>query len=122
MKRKENKLYFKGVVSVYSDQLLQEEYTDDVINDVQTIIERTQNTAYQAVNIAMLRRNWLLGKCIAKEELKNDGRAEYGKEIIARLAIELTKMYGKGFTKSNLYQFVQFYKFFPNIFHAVSGK
>jgi hypothetical protein len=83
MKRKENKLYFKGVVSVYSDQLLQEEYTDDVIKDVQTIIERTQNTAYQAVNIAMLRRNWLLGKRIAKEE---------------------------------------FYKFFPNIFHAVSGK
>jgi len=122
MKRKENKLYFKGVVSVYSDQLLQEEYTDDVIKDVQTIIERTQSTAYQAVNIAMLRRNWLLGKRIAKEELKNDGRAEYGKEIIARLAIELTKMYGKGFTKSNLYQFVQFYKFFPNIFHAVSGK
>ena len=30
--------------------------------------------------------------------------------------------YGKGFTKSNLYQFVQFYKFFPDIFHAVSGK
>ena len=31
-------------------------------------------------------------------------------------------MYGKGFTKSNLYQFVQFYKFFPDIFHAASGK
>ena len=38
------------------------------------------------------------------------------------LAEYLTSEYGKGFTKSNLYQFVQFYKFFQNIFHAVSGK
>lgn len=30
--------------------------------------------------------------------------------------------FGKGFTKSNLYQFTLFYKEFPSIFHTVSGK
>ena len=70
----------------------------------------------------MVQRNWLLGKRIADEELQGENRAEYGKEIIKRLADYLTNLYGKGFTKSNLYQFVQFYKFFPEIFHAVSGK
>ena len=59
---------------------------------------------------------------IADEELLGDNRAGYGKEVIKRLATYLTNLYGKGFTKSNLYQFVQFYKFFPDIFHAVSGK
>ncbi len=53
----------------------------------------------------MVQRNWLLGKRIADEELQGEDRAEYG----------------KGFAKSNLYQLVQFYKFFPEIFHSLRG-
>ena len=96
--------------------------TDNIYEDIQVIIEHTRNYAYQAINTAMLQRNWLLGKRIADEELQGENRAEYGKEIIIRLAKHLTSIYGKGFTKSNLYQFVQFYKLFPNIFHTASGK
>lgn len=96
--------------------------TDDIFKDVQNIVEQTRNYAYQAVNIAMIQRNWLLGKRIADEELQGENRAEYGKEVINRLANHLTNLYGKGFSKSNLYQFVQFYKYFPEIFHSASGK
>ena len=96
--------------------------TTDIFHDVRLIVEQTRKHAYQAVNVAMIQRNWLLGKRIADEELKGENRAEYGKEIVINLAEYLTSEYGKGFTKSNLYQFVQFYKFFPNIFHAVSEK
>lgn len=96
--------------------------TDDIIEDVRDIIERTRDYAFRAVNVAMVQRNWLLGKRIAEEELRGGDRAEYGKVIIRRLADYLTEQYGKGFTKSNLYQFVQFYKLFPDIFHAASGK
>ncbi|MBO5881998.1 MAG: DUF1016 family protein [Alistipes sp.] len=98
------------------------ENTSDIFADVQSIIEQTRKYAYQAINVAMVRRNWLLGKRIADEELQSTDRAEYGKEVIRRLSDYLTRQYGKGFTKSNLYQFVQFYKLFPDIFHAVSGK
>ena len=103
-------------------EILKAGSTGDIFKDAQNIIEQTRNYAYQAVNVAMVQRNWLLGKRIADEELQGENRAEYGKEIIKRLADYLTNLYGKGFTKSNLYQFVQFYKFFPEIFHAVSGK
>lgn len=96
--------------------------TDDIFKDVQNIIEQTRNYAYQAVNVAMVQRNWLLGKRIADEELQGGDRADYGKEVIKRLADYLTKLYGKGFTSSNLYQFVHFYKFFPEIFHTVCVK
>ena len=102
--------------------ILKTSYTDDIFKDARNIIEQTRNYAYQAVNVSMVQRNWLLGKRITDEELQGDNRAEYGKEIIKNLSDYLTKLYGKGFTKSNLYQFVQFYKFFPKIFHAVSGK
>ena len=103
-------------------ELLRIGNTGDISKDAQNIIEQTRNYAYQAVNVAMVQRNWLLGKRIADEELQGENRAAYGKEIIKRLADYLTNLYGKGFTKSNLYQFVQFYKFFPEILHAVSGK
>ena len=70
----------------------------------------------------MVQRNWLLGKRIAEEELQGEDRAIYGKEVVKQLSLHLTNVYGKGFTQSNLYQFVQFYKFFPEIFHTVCVK
>ena len=53
-----------------------------------------------------MQRNWLIGKRIADEELQGENRAEYGKEVIKQLAKHLTNLYGKGFTKTNLYQFL----------------
>ena len=102
--------------------LLQVAYSDNIFKDASLIIEQSRSYAYRAVNVAMIQRNWLLGKRIAIEELKGESRAEYGKEVVVKLADYLTENYGKGFAKTNLYQFVQFYKCFPDIFHAVSGK
>ena len=96
--------------------------TEDILQDMREIIDIARNSAYQAVNITLVRRNWLLGKRIADEEMNGEERAEYGLEVIKKLAKELTDFYGKGFTKTNLYSFYQFYKMFPNIFHPVSGK
>ena len=116
------KFDYSNIIMEPNVRILSINNTDNIYEDVQVIIEHTRNYAYQAINTAMLQRNWLLGKRIADEELQGENRAEYGKEIIIRLAKHLTNIYGKGFTKSNLYQFVQFYKFFPNIFHTASGK
>ena len=103
-------------------EILKDCNTGDIFIDAQNIIEQTRNYAYQAVNVAMVQRNWLLGKRIADEELQGENRAEYGKEIIKKLADHLSNLYGKGFTKSNLYQFVQFFKCYPDIFHSMRGK
>ena len=70
--------------------------------------------------MALVQRNWLLGKRISEEILKGDNRAEYGAEVIVRLA-QLKAAYGDGFTKTNLYNFTEFYMAFPEIFHAASG-
>lgn len=97
-------------------------HTDDILCDVQGIIDASQQRAYQAVNVALVQRNWLVGQRIADETLKGDNRAEYGASVIKSLAKELTKMYGRGYTKTNLYNFYMFYKTFPEIFHSASGK
>lgn len=105
-----------------SISLVQYANTGDILHDMCEIIEVSRRSAYQAVNLALVRRNWLLGRRIAEEELNGGARAEYGFEVIKRLSKELTGEYGKGFTKTNLYNFYLFYKTFPEIFHAASGK
>ena len=42
--------------------------------------------------------------------------------ITKKLSKKLTQKYGKGYTKTNLYNFYRFYKCFPEIFHSSSGK
>lgn len=79
------------------------------------IIDTSQKSVYQAVNVALVYRNWLIGYRIAEETLNGNKRAEYGSEVIKKLSKELTKLYGKGFTKSNLYSFYKFYTMYTNI-------
>ena len=43
---------------------------DDILNDMCGIIVSSQKAAYQAVNIALVQRNQLLGYRIASEELQ----------------------------------------------------
>ena len=96
--------------------------TDDIYKDMCGIIESSREAAYRAVNTALVQRNWLLGYRIVSEELQGEKRAEYGMEVIKKLSKDLTKEYGKGFTKTNLYSFYSFYKMYLEIFQMLSGK
>lgn len=42
-------------------------------------------------------------------------RSEYGLKIIKDISEKLTKLYGKGYDRSNLYHCLKFYKTFPEI-------
>ena len=105
-------------ITLHDAKLLSQE---GLLKDSCVIIEQSQQSAYQAVNETLIKRNWLLGMRIQHEVLKGQ-RAEYGEQVIKKLAADLSKRYGKGFTKTNLYNYVGFYQMWPNIFHALSGK
>ena len=89
--------------------------------DVCQIIEQAQESAYRAVNETLIKRNWLLGRRIQHEVLK-DKRAEYGERVVANLAYMLTERYGEGFIKRNLHYFVDFYLKYPDFFQSLSGE
>lgn len=105
-----------------TQSLITFEKTDDILQDMRGIIDSSRDAAYRAVNVTLIRRNWLIGYRISEEELSGENRAEYGASVIARLSKELSKEYGKGFTKTNLYSFYSFYKTYPQIFQTPSGK
>ena len=96
--------------------------SDNLVADSERIIETAQGNAYQAVNLLLVERNWLLGKRISEEIANGDGRTEYGSEVMKKLARALTAKYGRGFTMTNLYYYFSFYRAFPEIFHSLRGK
>ena len=63
------KVKLKKVLSITKKEVPVATVSVSFLSDVQTIIEASKNRAYAAINIAMLERNWLLGKRIAEEEI-----------------------------------------------------
>lgn len=100
---------------------IQKSSNDSLYQDACLIIDQAQQTAYRAINETLVKRNWLLGLRIQHEILKEQ-RAEYGKQVIQGLSIQLEEKYGDSFSKRNLYHFIDFYKLYPDIFQTEIGK
>lgn len=93
--------------------------TNDIMSDIKQIIDDSRNVVYKTIDIVLLQRNWLISKRIYEEELKETRRENYGREIIVTLSNELTKIYGKGFDRTNLYRYFRFYTLYPKIVDTV---
>jgi predicted nuclease of restriction endonuclease-like (RecB) superfamily len=71
--------------------------------------------AVQAVNAQLVQTYWQVGRHIVEFEQAGQVRAEYGKALIDTLAIDLGLRHGKGFSRSNLIRFRQFYLASPGL-------
>lgn len=85
-----------------------------VIDDVKGIISSGIESAYNATNRAMVLTYWNIGRRIVEQEQNGNQRAEYGAAMMDALAAELTKEYGKSYSKRNLQYFRKFYQCFPD--------
>lgn len=99
------------------------------------LMEAARRAAARSVNAIMTATYWEIGRRIVELEQRGESRAEYGRQIIERLAKDLSDRFGRGFQKSNLFQMRAFYltyphlgqSFFaetlaPEIFQTLSGK
>lgn len=86
-----------------------------IYDNIRHIIEEARSTAYRAVNFAMVKAYWEIGRIIVEEEQKGEKRAEYGKFLIKELSERLTKEFGKGFIERNLWYIRDFYLKFPKM-------
>ena len=85
-----------------------------LFDSINHIIEEARNSVYRTANFTMVKAYWNIGAVIVEEEQKGENRAEYGKELLYKLANKLSKEHGKGFTETNLKYMRQFYQFFVN--------
>ena len=93
----------------------------DFYSNIKELMDNARNRVAREVNNILIQTYWEIGRIIVEEEQGNSDRAEYGKQLITDLSKKLTKEYGKGFSKSNLFNMRNFYLYFP-IFQTVSGK
>lgn len=89
-----------------------------LLERVSNLLERTRRETVRRINTVIVQTYWEIGRLIVEEEQKGTERARYGEYLIQRLARDLTKRFGKGFTDTNLKYMRQFYLTYP-IRHAL---
>ena len=94
---------------------------NSMILEIRELLENARKNVAQQVNTQLLTTYWNIGRIIVEYEQQNQLRAEYGKQTIRELSKELTREFGKGFSRSNLQNMRAFYLAYEKC-QTVSGK
>ena len=92
-----------------------------LLQEIRGIVQQAHHSIAAQVNLELLHTYWNIGRVIIEFEQKMNVRAEYGAETLTLLSKTLTIEFGRGFSKSNLYNMRQFY-LTHKIFQSVIGK
>ena len=87
------------------------QYTS-LIEQIGGLLQQGRRQAVYAVNNAMVQTYWQTGKYIVEYEQGGSAKSEYGSKLLDRLSKDLTAMYGKGFSRSNLMYIRKLYNIF----------
>lgn len=88
------------------------------------LLQAARAQAARSVNTLMTASYWEIGRRIVEAEQKGKRRAEYGEQLIERLADDLSGQFGRGFSRQNLWQMRSFFLNWPpeTILQTVSGE
>ena len=95
---------------------------DEILSGISELLEAARRAAARSINSIMTATYWEIGRRVVEEEQRGKQRADYGEQLIVRLAKDLTARWGRGFGYRNLYQMRQFYISYPRILQTVSAK
>ncbi len=84
-----------------------------LLEDIHRMIQETRAVVASTVNAGLTMLYWRIGKRI-QDEILQEERAEYRRQIIVSLSRQLTQQYGKGFSEKNLRRMIQFTEVFPD--------
>src|SRR5271165_7156966 len=82
---------------------------DGLLGEVVVLLDSARRTSARAVNAVMTATYWEIGRRIVEVEQRGDQRADYGDELVKRLAADLTSRFGRGFSDRSLYKMRLFY-------------
>jgi predicted nuclease of restriction endonuclease-like (RecB) superfamily len=91
-----------------------------LISSIGNLLEKSRQNAFQAVNTILVKTYWEIGRHIVVYEQKNNLKAEYGSQLLDDISSDLKKLHGKGFCRSNMFNFRRFYLAYQKI-QTVSG-
>ena len=77
------------------------------------LVQAARDATTRRVNSLMSATYWEIGRRIVEIEQAGTRRADYGEGLIERLAVDLTKQLGRGFSSTNLKQMRSFHLTWP---------
>lgn len=80
-----------------------------LVGGISELLETARRASARTVNAFMTASYWEIGRRIVEVEQSGEIRAGYGEALLDRLANDLTKRFGRGFSRFNLGRFRQFY-------------
>ena len=86
-----------------------------LVSQISGLWEKAKEKAASAVNTELLEASWETGRYIVEYEQHGNVKAEYGKQLLTNLSKDLTRLRGKGYSRSNLFNMSLFYVRFPKI-------
>src|SRR5450759_1982868 len=97
---------------------------DTILSEVIDLLESARHASARAVNVFMTASYWLIGRRIIEWEQAGKELAAYGETLINRLSADLTKKFGRGFSRQNLQKMRLIYRIYPpeKICQTLSGK
>jgi predicted nuclease of restriction endonuclease-like (RecB) superfamily len=98
---------------VTSSRRFDDTHYPELIKGLSALLESARRASARAVNSIMTATYWETGRRIVEFEQGGAKRAEYGAELLKRLAADLTPRFGRGFSWRNLYSMRLFYLAFP---------
>jgi predicted nuclease of restriction endonuclease-like (RecB) superfamily len=78
------------------------------------LLEAARAASARSINAAMTATYWEIGRRVVESEMRGEKRADYGEQLVERLAIDLTKQFGRGFSQPNLWKMRAFYLAWPD--------
>src|SRR5680860_590877 len=73
------------------------------------LLQEGRRQAGRTVNTILVHTYWHIGQHIVEYQQGGREKSEYGSELLDRLSKDLKGEFGKGFSRSNLYQIRQLY-------------
>ncbi|TNH07793.1 PDDEXK nuclease domain-containing protein [Testudinibacter sp. TR-2022] len=92
-----------------------------LVEHIGKLLQQGRSQAAQSVNTILVQTYWLIGQHIVLFEQGGQEKSVYGSKLLEQLAKDLTERYGKGFSRSNLFQIRQFYLGYSKV-QTVSGQ
>ena len=84
-----------------------------LVNEIRNLVTEAKQRTTIAINTTLTHLYWRIGQRINQEILGGE-RAEYGQQIVATLARQLTEEFGRGYSEKQLRRMMQFAEVFPD--------
>ena len=86
-----------------------------LLNSIDSLLKRARSHVFRQINTFLVKTYWEIGEHIVTYEQKTNEKADYGSQLLDKISYDLRKNHGKGFSRSNVFNFRRFYLAYPKI-------